>query len=291
LAVKISNTNTRPGLGWSALIGSTFIFYFAILLYSECGLPGRSWENIEKKRLVQGLILIVAGLLVVARASDHRARIGALFLAVAGTMPAFPHQDMREVWRDLPTPLGAILWIPQLTHFMALPLLFTFYAILPRPFFKRTWDWIIAWAPALIFSGWGIHGLYQHIYDPKNGQDLPRWYLFVVGMCVLLYGFGGLAALVTNYCQTPPNDRRRLTILTGGAVLGWSPGLLFLAAIFLAPLTESPLVWSLVVPPFKHIALAAFPLVPLSLAYAVFRDDALEVPDQRPPPPEPARVL
>lgn len=275
---KDLKTNCRADLWWSALIGATFLFYFGVLLYSECGLANRSWENLEKKRVVQGFVLIVAILLISTRPFDKRARVGALLLAVAGTMPAFPHADMRGVWRDLPGFFGALLWVPQLAHFMALPFFFTFHALLPRSRLKFQ-HWILVWLPAVFLVGWALTGLFRRVYHPDwEAHDPPRWYLFVVGVSVLVYGFGGLGAMVWNFFQVPSaSERRQLAVLTFGMTAGWFPVLLFLAAIFLAPFTESHLVWALVVAPFKHIALAMFALVPISLAYALLRDRALDV--------------
>jgi hypothetical protein len=277
-SMKEPNTNSRTIFWVAAIIGGTFLFYFGILLYSECGLPNRSWANIERKRLVQVFFLLVAILLIGTRSFDHRARVGALFLAVTGTAPAFPHEDMRSVWRDLPGFLGALLWIPQIAHFMALPLLFTFYSLLPRSLLTKRWQWVVVWLPAVVLAGWGINGLFQRVYSPGYARDLPRWYIFAVGVCVLLYGFGGLGALAWNYVRLrSPKERRQLAALTFGTIVGWTPGLLFLAAIFLAPFTESPVVWSLVVAPFKHVALAMFALAPVSLLYAILRDRVLDV--------------
>jgi hypothetical protein len=271
------HAHARTFLLWAALIGSAFLFYFGVMLYSECGLPDRSWANLEKKRIIQGFILVVAVILICIHPNDVRARVGALFLAVAGTAPAFPHEDMRQIWRDLPMLLGVALWIPQIAHFMALPLFFTFHAILPRPLFAKKWQWILIWTPAVVLSAWAIAGLFSRVYQTSEPKDVPKWYLFVVGVSVLVYGFGGLAALLRNYYLLEQTERRHLTVLTFGTIAGWSPGFLFLSAIFLAPFTESPLVWSLVVPPFKHIALAMFAIVPVSLLYGVLVDKALSV--------------
>jgi hypothetical protein len=82
---------------------------------------------------------------------------------------------------------------------MALPLLFTFDAILPPPSFRNPWLWILIWLPAIALSGWGIKELFHRVYQTANPHDLPRWYLFVVGICVLLYGFGGLIAWRTIF--------------------------------------------------------------------------------------------
>jgi hypothetical protein len=269
----------RSHVFWlQGFLGATFLFYFVVLLYSECGAPDKSWAHLETKRLVQGLVLLIAVCLVSTHPFDRRAQLGALFLAVVGTAPAFPHEEMRAVWRSLPRVAGALLWIPQVAHLMAMPLLYSFYSLLPRALLHKTWQWILVWVPAVALSPWPLNGLYHRVYHPPYLRDLPRWYLFAAGLCILIYGFGGLAALFCNFRKLrSPSERRQMRVLTLGSIVGWAPGLLFLSAIFLAPFTESRLVWSLVEAPFKHIALALFLLVPASLLYAALRDRVLDL--------------
>lgn len=260
------------------LLGAAFLLYFGVLLYSECGQAGQSWRNLERKRYVQATILLAAAAFISRRPADPRAQVGALFLAAVGTAPLFPHEEMRTVWRELPAALGAILWIPQFTHFMILPLFLTFHAMLPRPFFRGRWRWILVWLPALLACGWGVNGLYQRVYHPPYPHDPPGWYLFIVGLTVLLYGFGGLAALLVNYLRLrTPKDRRRMRVITFGSIIGWAPVFLFLAAIFWGPLTTSRFIWALVVPPYRTFCLAMFALIPICLTYALFRDRILDI--------------
>ena len=59
--------------------------------------------------------------------------------------------------------------------------------------------------------------MFQRIYHPHYAHpDLPRWYLLVAGLCVLLYGFGGLGALVWNYLKLSGAERRRMRVLRVG---------------------------------------------------------------------------
>jgi hypothetical protein len=146
-----------------------------------------------------------------------------------------------------------------------------------RPVIQSRVNSIVVWFPAMVATGWGVYHLALRIYAPPHHVDLPNWLLLVVGLCILAYGFGGLTCLLVNWSRATPLLRRRLHVLTFGTIGGWSLGLLFLAGIFLAPLTSEGLFWWFVSRPFKLTALGLVVLVPISLAWALFRDRVLEL--------------
>ena len=240
--------------------------------------PGDPLSRLERKRYVQFFLLLLALVLAFLRPRVHAAQIGAWLLASIGTAPVFPEPEMTAVWRNLPIPLGAALWIPQATHVVLLPLFFTFFAVFPRRLFQTRWPWVVVWAPALILAAFWSPHIYDHIYHPPVLAGLPAWFSFVVGLAVLIYGGGGLTALLLNYRRlTEPQDRRRLRVLVAGAFVGLLPALLFLAAMFWGTLTQSALVWFFVSTPYKLFALACFVAFPLSLADALVRHRLLDL--------------
>ena len=234
--------------------------------------PGDSLSPLETKRFVQFFFLLLALILVFLRPRDRVAQIGALLLAAVGTAPVFPGDEMTAVWRELPALLGAMLWIPEITHIMLLPLFFTLFAVFPKRLFRTGWPWVVVWTPALILTGYWAPHIYDHIYHPPVLIDLPRWFRFVIGLAVLIYGGGTLAALALNYHRLPEmKDRRSIRVLVVGASVGLLPTLLFLTAIFWGTLTQSSVVWYFVSPPYKHFALACAPAFPLSFIYTLVR--------------------
>jgi len=240
--------------------------------------PGDPVSRLERKRYVQFFLLLLALVLAFLRPGDRAAEIGSWLLAGIGTAPVFPGPEMTAVWRNLPVPLGATLWIPQATHVMLLPLFFTFFAVFPRRLFQSRWPWAVVWAPALILGAWWSPHIFDHIYHPPVVAGLPAWFSFVVGLAVLIYGGGGLTALVLNYRRlSEPQDRRRMKVLVAGAVVGLFPTLPFLTALFWGTLTQSALVWFFVSAPYKLSALACFVAFPLSLAYALVRHRVLDL--------------
>lgn len=240
--------------------------------------PGDPFGRLERKRYVQCIVLLLALILAFRRPHERAAHIMALFLAALGTAPLFPAAEMTAVWRNLPAPLGAMLWIPQLTHLVLLPLFFTMFAVFPRQLFRGFWPWMLIWSPAVVVAAWWFPRVYEHVYHPPVLAELPTWLRFFVGMSVLVYGGGGLAALAWNYCCLPDSrDRQRMRVLLAGTLIGWLPGLLFLAAIFWGTLTESAFVWFFVSTEYRLFALGCFVAFPLSLAYALVRHQVLDI--------------
>ena len=254
--------------------------YYTALVHAErwpSNLGTAPFVPIERKRLIQAVLLALAFILAWRNRLQTFGRLGALLLAAVGTAPAFPHEEFVAVWRKLPVPLATMLWIPQVSHFFILPLLFAFYGSIPRPILRSPLTWICAFLPAAAGTVWGVYHLALRLHAPPHAVDLPNWLLLGAGLCILGYGFGGLTLLFANWRKAPPLVRARLHVLTFGAIAGWSLGLLFLAAIFLAPLTTSPLVWWFVSRPFKLAALALSTLVPVTLAWAVFKDRVFDL--------------
>ena len=240
--------------------------------------PGDPFARLERKRFVQFFVLLLALVLAFRRPHERVAQIAALFLAAVGTAPLFPGTEMTAFWRNLPFPLGAALWIPQITHLMLLPLFFTLFAVFPRCLFRGFWPWVVIWSPAVVAATWWFPHVYEHIYHPPVTLDLPVWFRFAIGLSVLVYGCGGLIALVLNFCRLPERqDRRRMRVLLVGTLIGWLPGLLFLAAIFWGTLTESEFVWFFVSTDYRLFALGCFVAFPVSLAYALVRHRVLDI--------------
>ena len=240
--------------------------------------PGDTVSPLEPKRYVQGGLLLFAAVLIFLGTHEPVRLVGAWLLASIGTAPLFPDAEMTAIWRGLPTMVGALLWIPQLSHFMLLPLFFTFFALLPRSLFKANWPWTILWLPALLITAWGAPRLYVQIYHPSLVQEFPAWVRFVLGAGVILYGGGGLAALVTNYRRSGVQVRARFRVLIFGVFVGLAPLILFLAAIFWGTLTQSTLVWFFVSDAYRHTLVGLFVAFPISLAYAIVRHRVLRKP-------------
>ncbi len=113
----------------------------------------------DAKRLTVALIasgarlitLILALVIGFRRPKDPVALVGALFLAtVAIAAYGLPH-GLASTWRHVPVPLAGLLWIPFISQPAVGALLFTFFAVVPRPLFRARWAWVLIWTPQLIF--------------------------------------------------------------------------------------------------------------------------------------------
>lgn len=237
--------------------------------------------RLERKRFVQAFLLLLSIILVCYQPGECVTRVGALLLAAIGTAPLFPSTEMIAVWRGLPSLAGLLLWIPQISHLLLLPIFFTFFALFPKAIFQKTWGWSVVWAPALMVAGiWAPH-IYAHVYRPPVAEEVPGWMRLVLGAAVLIYCGGGLIALLLNYRSLPDaQDRLRLRVFVLGAIIGLTPVILFLTAIFWGTLTQSPLVWFFVSEGYRHLLVGLFLAFPLSLIYAVVRHRVFDIPNQ-----------
>ena len=122
---------------------------FRIALESPGWRP-RGW--FELKRAVQAGLLALGIGLGFSQPRHSAALLGALLLAGIGTAPVFPESEMTAIWGEMPPLIGITLWIPQLTHLLLPPLLFTFLNLLPRPVITHRLVWLALWSPAILLA-------------------------------------------------------------------------------------------------------------------------------------------
>src|SRR5262249_36351220 len=93
-------------------------------------------------------------------------------------------------------------------------------------------------------------------------------------MLMPLYVAGGLLSLLVNYKQADRTSRRKMRVIVAGSIAGFLPALLCVAAIQVFDLARTNpglLEWCALA------ALFAFPLFPLSFAYAIVRHQVIPV--------------
>jgi serine/threonine-protein kinase len=229
---------------------------------------------------VAALILLATAFLVgFSRPYDFLARWGALALAAisGGLYLGELGPGSAAIWRNLPLPVGAPLWIPCICGLLFGPICLTFFVLFPRPLFKARWPWALIWLPPLPFA---LADLYFHffvVYRPEQAFGiLPDW---VQGGLLLLYpvyGLAAFAALVVNYFRlTDANEKRRLRLLCIGGGAGILPSLLTILIWVVAPgLLATTFLASLGYEAFRA---SVFVLFPVCLAYAILRHRLLDV--------------
>lgn len=229
------------------------------------------------------LFLLMFGVAVVIafkRPYDLVARVGAGLLA--GMPVAFllistltgPFYGWAAYWRQLPTPVGALLWIPGLIGFCSGPLLFTFCSLFPRKFFQARWPWLLVWSLVVPAAPSFAFFLYV-VYRPERAADLlPEWYFAKLLILAAVYTFAALAVLVLNYRRLEDiNERRRVRVLVAGTVASFP----LASLVVLADVVGGPIGAALSSSPVLLCGLLALVLLPLSFAYAILRHRVFDI--------------
>ena len=111
---------------------------------TELTLMQSSWKDWNSRegmvllmvRFAQLITLILAIVIAFSRPYELINRVGGWFLATVATMSFLLPYGMASTWRELPTLVGALLWIPLFSTTVFAPLLLTFFAIFPRRLFR-----------------------------------------------------------------------------------------------------------------------------------------------------------
>jgi len=221
---------------------------------------------------VQLLILLLAFVIAFSRPRDRVALLGAWFLATVATSYVTWPIGMGAVWRQLPAPLGALLWIPFTNRALFGAVFFTFFANFPRKLFRARWAWALVWSPTLLILSVVIPLMYRVVYHAghstggySDGANQAS-FLLVAG-----YVAAGLVALIVNYRNLEDvNERRRVQVILVGSTIS------FLAVL---PLIVRPGIAGnfYLSPRYEMVAVFLFLAFPLSFAYAILHHRLFDI--------------
>ncbi len=224
-------------------------------------------------RLTQALTLAIALIVAFRRPHDRLARLGAWMLASGGVFViAFPSR-FAAVWRALGA-LGLPLWVPFASSFAMLAILFTFFAVFPRPAFTRKWAWAAAWAPMAAVLAWFVPAYAALVYGPRMAAAAPG----TRGVMVTAAGYGAasLIALALNYRRLDDvNDRRRLRVLLPGSIVGLLSGITLITIYW--GRSPADMTGALFASPTMAVGTLMLLALPLSFAYAILRRQLFDV--------------
>src|SRR5262245_44114203 len=184
-----------------------------------------NWKNRIRNGVPEYLAtsfgLFIIGLFIgFSRPGDPVARIGSwLFLTASGAFGLL--NGWAEVWRQTPTLVQFILWIPETSRFVIEGIFLSFFAVFPRRFFRSRWPWLVIWIPVLVTLPWRTLSFYSVIYRPEQPATLPDWISQVIFLRTMTYVIAGLMLLIINYLWlADSNEKRRIRVLVVGTVIG-----------------------------------------------------------------------
>ncbi len=225
--------------------------------------------------LVSVVELVLAFLIVFTRPTDLSARTGALLLAALACEFTPVVTGGAVTWRHLPLPLQAAFFVPDvLANGAWWYLIYLFFTTFPRRIFSRTRYWVLTSVPAGLVILWFAVMKFTLLFAPRSiSLDHPSALsamLAGIGAVVSGYILAAFACLLWNYRHSDLNQRRRIRLLTAGALVG-------LGAFFAGfPLSSfAPNFWGR---PDMQVLIPALSLVfPLCFAYAIVKHQLFDV--------------
>jgi tRNA A-37 threonylcarbamoyl transferase component Bud32 len=184
-------------------------------------------------RLTAGLVAYLAGILGflllglfigVRRPHDPAARIGAwLFLSTSAAFGLL--NGWAALWRQTPAFVQALLWIPEVSRFVAEAIGVSFFAMFPRPLFRKRWIWFAIWIPVLATLPWRLSWFYSVIYQYGHVPPVPGWFNRAIFIRAILYAAVTLVFLTVSYrWRADANERRRIRVLMLGMAISLVAG-------------------------------------------------------------------
>lgn len=220
--------------------------------------------------LIQIAYLAIALVIAFARPFNLQARLGALVLASAVTPMVFAN-GLGVVFRELPGPLQALLWVQAVVGRFAMAALCVFCAIFPKPLFRARWVWSLYLAPIFGLAPLEILHVWRSVYRPDQPTGVPAWMMMVIHTYYLTYVPAGLIMLLLNYRRLEdPTERRRIRVL----VVGFAT----VAFITIPLMFASPFAPRWFPAPFLHgLAIMSALALPASFAYAILRHRLFDI--------------
>ena len=216
--------------------------------------------------------LFLLGLLIAwKRPKDAVGRMGAWFLFTASLAFGWP-MGWAVIWRQLPSAVQWLLWIPQLSRFVLEGIFLSFFVMFPRRVVTRWWWWVALWVPVIATTPWRITAFYSVIH-PGRFAPTPSWILQVGFARTILYLFVGIVVLTLSYRRLlDSNEKRRVRVLIAGTTASAISAILtvWLDSFSGRNLTGVDVLFTFFIVPFNTAC-------PVSLAYAILRHRVLDI--------------
>jgi sigma-B regulation protein RsbU (phosphoserine phosphatase) len=269
--------NTRPGEIYQIEIrrnGQTRSFSIETV-----SIPTTDWvAKIATDLLIPAIFIITGFVVFLLKPHDKQARLLALMLGMfIGALTA------NSPWfAGVPSWLMIIMLTVQIVSLFLWPVFFHFFLIFPEPSpllrrFPRLTFYLYAPHLIIIFPYFTILNLLAAYGREDIYLSFVRtfWTIQIAGTALLvLYIAGGLFSLMINYRQASRASRRKMRVVVAGSIAGFFPMFIVLGVVSTFDLTTTnPRLeqWLAI------IAFLAFPLFPLSFAYAIVRHQVIPI--------------
>jgi hypothetical protein len=233
-----------------------------------------SGATLVAARSVQVVTLALALLVAAQRPRDPAARVGAWALATLSVYSLVWPSQIAAIWRELPAPVGAALWLPFASSLAPAAIIFTFAASFPRPLIRSPWMWLAAWAPMVPSLFLQLQFAWLVVYRPEQASGFGTW-TPLHASTTAGYAAAALAMFVVGYRRAPDaTDRRRVRVLLVGSLVGLISILLAGAGYWLSDISPGE---SVLTSPLVGIGVVLAMLLPASFAYAILRHRLFDI--------------
>lgn len=221
-------------------------------------------------------IFLLTGLIVfLLKPDDKQALLLALMFgmftaAIFGFDPNYAGESVSMV--------GVMLTVHVASLFLW-PVFFHFFQIFPEPSplarkIPRLEFYLYLPQLLTIFPYWGLLNVVRAFAPERASSLIFPGFMFITSVVAIGYIVAGLLSLIINYRQASRPSKRKMRVVVAGSIAGFLPIFITIGLFIIFDLQKTnPRVgqWLIVT------ALFAFPLFPLSFAYAIVRHQVIPV--------------
>jgi eukaryotic-like serine/threonine-protein kinase len=174
-------------------------------------------------RLVQLATLVIAMFIAFRRPRDAGALAAAWLLGTVAVASITLPYHFAAVWRVLPLPLGALIFVGFLNLAAIGAAIFTFFALFPRPTLRpRTLA--TALAPMLLVAGWQASFGWRLVWGAETAGPIEP-VLPLVLLANIAYAASGFGLAARGYRRlNDVTERRRLRVVLSGSLVACLAG-------------------------------------------------------------------
>jgi phosphoserine phosphatase RsbU/P len=266
--------NVDPGRPYTVIARRSGI-PFEVTLSSQA-IPLVFWIINGALSLVIPNIFLLTGLIVfLLKPDDKQALLLALMFgmftgAIYAIQPSYAGES--------PSMVGVMLAV-HLASLFLWPVFFHFFQIFPEPSplirkYPRLEGFLYLPQALTVLPYWGLLNITAAFSRDTPSEFNSPGMTFITAVVAIAYLTGGLFSLLINYRQASRASRRKMRVVVAGSIAGFLPIFVTIILFILFNLrrTSPSLARGLV-----YAALFAFPLFPLSFAYAIIRHQVIPV--------------